>query len=166
LSINFASSFFNPDYIGYISTKLKLNKMKNFLLISFLAFATIVTYGQDVQYVAQSGHTTHVMGFQSSSKVISSNHVWVCNDCGKVQVRENEPYDRTTCPETRWGGIGGAGNIFDDGDHNYKDLGYSGSNQYVCSRCHIAVMLEKAPSYPGTCGASGSNCCNHNWVKN
>ena len=94
---------------------------------------------------------------------LGSNHVYVCDDCGKVQVKESTPYDKSTCPETRWGGIGGAGNIFDDGDHSYHDLGYSGANQYVCSRCNIAIMLAEKPSYSGTCGASGSNCCNHRW---
>ena len=93
----------------------------------------------------------------------SKNHVYVCDDCGKVQVNGSSPYDNSTCPETRWGGIGGAGNIFDGGDHNYSDLGNSGSGQYVCSNCHISIMLYEKPTFSGTCGASGSNCCSHRW---
>ena len=93
----------------------------------------------------------------------SKNHVYVCDDCGKVQVNGSSPYDNSTCPETRWGGIGGAGNIFDGGDHNYSDLGNSGSSQYVCSNCRISIMLYEKPTFSGTCGASGSNCCSHRW---
>jgi uncharacterized protein (TIGR02145 family) len=102
----------------------------------------------------------------TSTKSKSDKHVWVCDDCGKVQVSKDKPFDKSTCPETRWGGIGGAGNIFDDGDHNYTNLGNSGSIQFVCSRCNISIMLFEKPKYEGTCGASGSNCCSHNWKKN
>lgn len=103
---------------------------------------------------------------QSNSNVRGKTNVYVCDDCGKVQVSETAPYDKSTCPETRWGGIGGAGNLWDDGDHNYSNMGSSGTNQYYCSRCNIAIMLYESPRNPGACGASGSNCCSHYWKKN
>ena len=96
----------------------------------------------------------------------SDLHVYVCNDCGKIQTSKSSPYDKSTCPETRWGGIGGAGNIWDDGDHQYADLGNSGSQQFVCNGCHISIMLFEKPSNSGSCGARGSNCCSHQWEKN
>ena len=96
----------------------------------------------------------------------SELHVFVCNDCGKMQTAKSEQYDKSTCPETRWGGIGRAGNISDDGDHDYQDLGNSGSQQFVCSGCHITIMLFEKPTHSGACGARGSNCCSHNWNKN
>ena len=99
----------------------------------------------------------------------SDLHVFVCNDCGKMQTSKSDPYDKSTCPETRWGGIGGAGSaggLWDDGDHQYQDLGNSGSQQFVCSGCNISIMLFEKPTHGGTCGARGSNCCSHNWNKN
>jgi uncharacterized protein (TIGR02145 family) len=106
----------------------------------------------------------------SSSTAVDSKsnlHVFVCDDCGKIQTSESRPYDKSTCPETRWGGIGGADNLWDDGDHSYSDLGNSGSQQFVCRRCNISVMLHEDPyREPGACGASGSNCCSHSWKKN
>jgi len=93
--------------------------------------------------------------------------VFVCDDCGKIQTSKNSPYDKSTCPETRWGGIGGStNNNEDNGDHSYTNIGESGANQFVCSSCKISVMLNQSPKTSGRCGASGSNCCNHNWQKN
>jgi hypothetical protein len=102
----------------------------------------------------------------TSSPKKSKLHVYVCDDCGKIQTAENKPYDKSTCPETRWGGIHGANNLWDDGDHNYTDMGNSGSQQFVCDGCHISIMLFEKPKWPGSCGARGSNCCQHRWDKN
>jgi competence protein ComGF len=113
-----------------------------------------------------SGGNSSSVPSAKSNNVRGRTKVFVCNDCGKVQVSESAPFDKSTCPETRWGGIGGAGNIWDDGDHQYSNMGSSGSNQYVCSRCNIAIMLYESPQNKGDCGASGSNCCSHNWKKN
>ncbi len=97
----------------------------------------------------------------------SNEYVFICDDCGKMLIQNSEPYDKSTCPETRWGGIGQAQNIWDDGDHNYAKIGTSGACKYSCNRCHISINLDRDPiSDKGTCGASGSNCCSHYWIKN
>ena len=101
----------------------------------------------------------------NSTPVKSKMHVYVCDDCGKIQTSESRPYDKSTCPETRWGGIGGAGNLFDDGDHSYTDFGNSGSQKFVCGLCNISIMIYEKPQHPGACGPSGLNI-NHSWKKN
>jgi len=133
-----------------------------------LAFYNAILNSASSSSYSSSGSSNNGSNSSSSSQSPKKSdlHVYICDDCGKVQTAKNKPYDKSTCPETRWGGIGGAGNLFDDGDHNYSDLGNSGSQQYVCNGCHISIMLYEKPRYPGTCGARGSNCCSHSWVKN
>lgn len=92
----------------------------------------------------------------------SDTHVFVCDDCSKIQVSKKEPYDKTICPETRWGGKEVMRN---DGKHNYHDLGNSGSIQFVCSRCNSSVMLYEEPRHAGACGKSGQNTWDHEWEK-
>jgi DNA-directed RNA polymerase subunit RPC12/RpoP len=92
-------------------------------------------------------------------------HVYVCNDCGKIQTSKSRPYDKSTCPETRWGGIGGSTNGKANGDHEYQEMGNSGSQQYVCSGCKTSIMLFQKPTNSGACGAGGTNTFNHQWQK-
>jgi len=92
----------------------------------------------------------------------SDTHVFVCDDCSKIQVSKKEPYDKTICPETRWGG---KEVMWNDGKHNYHDLGNSGSIQFVCSRCNSSVMLYEEPRHAGACGKSGQNTWGHEWEK-
>jgi uncharacterized protein (TIGR02145 family) len=118
------------------------------------------------QRESQNTQQNQISTTSKTSVEKSDLHVYVCNDCGKIQTSKSSPYDKSTCPETRWGGIGGAGNNSDDGDHQYADLGNSGSQQFVCNGCHISIMLFEKPTNSGTCGARGSNCCSHQWGKN
>ena len=101
----------------------------------------------------------------TSTSVKSDMHVYVCNDCGKIQTSKSSPYDKSTCPETRWGGIGGSTNGKANGDHEYQDMGNSGSQQYVCSGCKTSIMLFQKPTNSGACGAGGTNTFNHQWQK-
>jgi hypothetical protein len=91
----------------------------------------------------------------------SAMHVFVCDDCSKIQVSEREPYDKTVCPETRWAG---KDIMWNDGKHNYHDLGNSGSVQFVCSGCNSSVYLFGFPKHNGSCGGSGLNI-SHTWKK-
>jgi hypothetical protein len=100
------------------------------------------------------------------SETQSENFVFICNDCGKMKTHYSTPFDDTTCPETRWGGLGNCSEcIGDDGKHEYTQIGRYGKNGYVCNGCHIAIRVSsEGIQNNGACGGSGHNW-SHNWIK-
>ena len=102
-----------------------------------------------------------------SEEKLSENFIYICDDCGKMKTNYTTPFDDTTCPEIRWGGRGYCSEcIGDDGKHQYSEVGRCGNQRYVCNSCHTSIMISsEGIRHNGVCGASGSNCCSHNWIK-
>jgi hypothetical protein len=122
--------------------------------------------GQFDQYLGNTSRSSSSpVSKASNCSTGSRDYVFVCDDCGKMLIQQSTPYDDSFCPETRWGGVGKVGTVWDKGDHNYTKIGQSGACSYTCTRCKISIRIGGEPSSNGVCGASGSNCCNHYWEK-
>jgi hypothetical protein len=78
-----------------------------------------------------------------------------------VKVLDSEPFDNSTCPDTRWGGVGKA--PFADGKHSYRKIAQFGTNPYSCSTCGVSISTDgKKFNMSGHCAATG-NMRSHNW---
>jgi hypothetical protein len=102
-------------------------------------------------------------GINSKPSFKSSEKRWnyICEDCNKVKVLDSEPFDNSTCPDTRWGGVGKA--PFADGKHSYRKIAQFGTNPYSCSTCGLSISTDgKKFNMSGHCAATG-NMRSHNW---
>ena len=98
---------------------------------------------------------------QASFKSSEKRWNYICEDCNKVKVLDSEPFDNSTCPETRWGGVGKA--PFADGKHDYRKVAQFGNFQYACSTCGVSISTDgKKFNMPGHCAATG-NMSSHKW---